>query len=882
MGKLWKKIKHDCQGAVTVMVTLLLIPAVLISGTGVDLARLYTAKSIVQDGNQLAANAALTNYDALLQDLYGLYGMMTKDPAFADLMDQYIKVAVLGDGTVEKGLGTFQLFSGSNLSGGDVTPIPNQNLANPEVLRRQIEEYAKFRAPVVIVNEIMGTLDALEKVKADAQVIKQKMDIDDKIDEIDKIYRKIYDCINKINDGQQREESACEAVNALLSQIEAEISSTSYAREAYNDNMDSGNEDMANDWEAAYDGHVSNIKSLVNGGTVHEGWIPGYYDENGEFISGYWMSSHQSTGLKKVIGDNKKALEDYISNATWEDDSLAELVSICEDAETKKTELKQMLDNLERELSKGECSKELSEGLTKKVDGKSVIDEYRALLKGNLPAMAKAMQNADKPQLQANIDQLDSVGYGNRNLGTDYFYSPSGLVSAIQSSSINYTIGNVNPNEVASDELLKLSRLASHEVYEVLGTYKKFQDCGTENKDFYEQLCKLYGGTTETNKKSFKSNILKVIKMIQDSLSDIFLYEPEGAYAFYNERAMAAPASSDDSNNFGSSGNWEDTSTVKNALSDSLLTRLKLQGDETVNKILLMTYTTEMFSCYSTGKQGEIRSEDGNRVTTVEKNMNGIPLGIDVNYFYQSELEYIFHGNRSDAIDNLKSLAGMILLVRFVFNYVSSFTVPSVKETVATVKSALSAIGPFGVAIGELVRLAMALGESAMDLGRLKNGSKVMLYKTQDYKAGSQDGWHFSLSGILSATTGALQSSSIDTSKDTGSDSTGFTLTYKDYVRLILLLVDGDTMAQRTANLIEMNVTNKKANIGAIADRAEREAAMTKADMFLMREAVTDISVTTNVELKMIFLSMPFSQKGVNGVVPPGTLPLTVTDYRGY
>ena len=28
--------------------------------------------------------------------------------------------------------------------------------------------------------------------------------------------------------------------------------------------------------------------------------------------------------------------------------------------------------------------------------------------------------------------------------------------------------------------------------------------------------------------------------------------------------------------------------------------------------------------------------------------------------------------------------------------------------------------------------------------------------------------------------------------------------------------------------------------------------------------------------------SMPFAQQGVNGVVPPGTLPVSVTDYRGY
>ncbi len=69
--KFWKNTK----GAVTVIVTLLLIPSILISGTAVDVARFYSAKSVVQDANTLGANAMLAQYDALLKYLYGLYGI---------------------------------------------------------------------------------------------------------------------------------------------------------------------------------------------------------------------------------------------------------------------------------------------------------------------------------------------------------------------------------------------------------------------------------------------------------------------------------------------------------------------------------------------------------------------------------------------------------------------------------------------------------------------------------------------------------------------------------------------------------------------------------------------------------------------------------------
>ena len=63
---------------------------------------------------------------------------------------------------------------------------------------------------------------------------------------------------------------------------------------------------------------------------------------------------------------------------------------------------------------------------------------------------------------------------------------------------------------------------------------------------------------------------------------------------------------------------------------------------------------------------------------------------------------------------------------------------------------------------------------------------------------------------------------------------------------------------------------------------AARESAMAAAERVDLQKAVTDFSVTTTVDLKMLFLSMPVAQKGVNGVVPPGTKELVVTDYRGY
>ena len=80
---------RNCKGAVTVMVSLLLIPAILVTGTGVDLARIYAANSTLHDANQLAANSVLASYNALLQDLYGLFAVMQEDDEFSGMVDSY-------------------------------------------------------------------------------------------------------------------------------------------------------------------------------------------------------------------------------------------------------------------------------------------------------------------------------------------------------------------------------------------------------------------------------------------------------------------------------------------------------------------------------------------------------------------------------------------------------------------------------------------------------------------------------------------------------------------------------------------------------------------------------------------------------------------------
>ncbi len=859
-----RKLIACCKGAVTVMVTLLLIPAILVSGTGVDLVRLYAAKSTLQDANLLAANSALAQYDALLQDLYGLFGIMQSDHEFATMVDSYLQTAVLGEDWFNRDLGTFQLFYGSDLETTGIVPKAGQNLGNADVLRRQIEEYAKLRAPVIVVEEVLDKLDTFEKVQEDAKIIKEKLEVDDKVEDVDKAYRKVYKCIQDIKPCEQYQRNAIDNINTILSAIHGEFQRMNQLRSLYKQRLEEAAQaeldedyayaqicrDQAAQYKKEYDGRVGDVHSYVSGGSIHA------YNTEGEVTS-----SHAVRGIDSYVREYSENLENYVDGLG---NDLATLIDLCEDADKKKAALKEKIVKLENDLNARKCTDELREGMIVEQDesGKTMIDRYKELLLYDLTPMAQAMYDWDSEQIRETISIMDNAGVIRAT--TPYTWR------TIQ----GLGLGSI-PIDGSNDAVTAIANgtLNAYDCERDTRGFRQFNDIRfndpDKNKDFYDNILEPMCGDkgNDQAKSKAKSNVTKIFEKAQELFKSKLEFTPEGAEHLTGGEDASTEESGTD---FGTEGDWSKEDEGKNKLEDSLdgdfLSKLTNAAGELGNHALLMVYDTEMFSDYSAPrlKNGEVS----------RKSMAGVPMGPDVNYYYHSELEYLYNGNFADAHENLRSVAGMILLVRFIFNYVASFTVESVRATVDGIRTALAGTGPFAVLVSELARMGFAIGESAMDVERLRQGERVALFKNKKT-------WKFSIRGLADSITEDIGEIVLDEVSGYGSDESegddgALTLTYTDYLRLFLLLVDGDTLAVRTANLIELNVTNYKYKISA------DEEKMSETERFDLTKAVTGFSLTTTAEMKMLFLSMPMAQEGINGIIPLKTLAVSATDYRGY
>jgi len=158
------------------------------------------------------------------------------------------------------------------------------------------------------------------------------------------------------------------------------------------------------------------------------------------------------------------------------------------------------------------------------------------------------------------------------------------------------------------------------------------------------------------------------------------------------------------------------------------------------------------------------------------------------------QLEYLISGDKSD-VENLKSVAWRLLGIRAAADYafLQSSSLRTAEAKVAGYALAALILCPeLGELFTQLIILGWAAMEARYDVSTLFAGGKVPLVKTDD-------NWHYSLAGALSGI------------EDGGSDG-GVGLSYTDYLRILLLLTDTETLTLRAMDIVESDIRMSSGN----------------------------------------------------------------------
>lgn len=161
------------------------------------------------------------------------------------------------------------------------------------------------------------------------------------------------------------------------------------------------------------------------------------------------------------------------------------------------------------------------------------------------------------------------------------------------------------------------------------------------------------------------------------------------------------------------------------------------------------------------------------------------------------ECEYVIAGGESD-IENLRKVVNRILLIREAANVVHILA-DAVKmgelETVAAGLAAVTTVPALQPVIKYSLVLAWGYAEGVYDVKRLLEGERVAMYKTTEQ-------WKLSLENMLIVE--ALDSTSAEVEKEIEGDLGG--LSYQDYLRILVYMVNPEYKVFRMMDVVEMKV----------------------------------------------------------------------------
>lgn len=297
-----------------------------------------------------------------------------------------------------------------------------------------------------------------------------------------------------------------------------------------------------------------------------------------------------------------------------------------------------------------------------------------------------------------------------------------------------------------------------------------------------------------------------------------------------------------------------------------------------INKLLLVMYDYDTFTCHTSDKK---YNKDEKKVEVIQpesvqgvkqaKTLNDAKDGFtesETNYLLFAEMEYIFGGNK-DSVKNFSKVRNSLAVIRFVPNYISTYTISEINTLMLNIQAALAWCPPAAIVAVQLLRVAIAALETFCDLDLLYSGKPVLLYKKE---IGDMSFLQKLSDDALDALNDLGEKASSEALKNTGKSEkpTSFTqmndhdqgdgirVTYDQYLLLLtVIFVNKQTLLDRTADLIEVNMSyiNAGGKTSTDDDGNEQPIELT----WKCSKAFTCVEATSSVHTDFLFMDKIFN-----------------------
>lgn len=148
------------SGAITVFLALIFMSLVIFAGAVIDIVRIAAADRKVQSVLNSSARSVLAGYDSELVGEYGIYGINAASDTIKDDFYRYLSVNL-----EERHEGIS--FINITVDREDIEIQGMDSLLKEEAFKRQVQEYMKYRTPII---ETFSLIEQLKNIKLDKKV----------------------------------------------------------------------------------------------------------------------------------------------------------------------------------------------------------------------------------------------------------------------------------------------------------------------------------------------------------------------------------------------------------------------------------------------------------------------------------------------------------------------------------------------------------------------------------------------------------------------------------------------------------------------------------------------------------------------------------------
>lgn len=863
------------RGSINIFVALMIVPVMAFTGLMIDFARINMTSAIVHNSASLAANSALSHFDSLLLDTYGLLATTQNTDSIQRFAESAVRATLATNNQADRGnlnlLGRVQDIEVSVNTGGT-----NLHLNNMAYLRRQILDFMALRVifsffdpeTQAAVEEAAGELENnnmlveggdnedIDTTQADnerryVEAIANGNNSDilaigEGVLVLHYLYEDIYKAIIEAESETRRAEleSTRQWIVDEIERLEGVIEAFELAIEIYQAMIASLEASVASAQSALSSLSVSNAASEEEASNIAsqisnlESAIENYQNQIAIANAGIALAQYGIEVARAEISDLRSEWEELVKVFVAYFEKVRDLTAQVEEQRGVVTQLFQnQINYLNQQAANGTFSQGFVDNMLTEFDRDGLNFIYPRRNQPNpddnddttTPDAGPVVQSPSGFKAQAIYRLLLPVSL--QGVGASYL-----------------TVNNTHPLEspVSVTEFRNHDSTRWHELI-VVAFYEP--ELEHSQDDVNQKLADMQETRGDDNGENDEASI--------DNEEDGDPSDHERPNLRDLPDMPSAFNRTDRPNNGAHETNF-------------------IQGltDGMVSRALLAEYALGMFTNFTTNRV--LRSTDDgparNPAGTYDISLSNIPFNNTngLNFWFGAEVEYLIAG-QSSAQANFNRVQNELRALRFVDNMRYTFQSQHLRRETRSIRK----IPKVGWALSLAYRLGVTATETHLDMEALRRGQRVPILKRRvngaiatNNRSEFRTGIHYTPHFVAGR---SIWGGSGEGTNRPGTELPGRGLYYYQYLRLRLMMVNPDRLTQRIANLIEFNLNYHKSLQAGGSMSASREH-------FMLENAFVVAEITVQASAPNYFIGTGLLGLGTDYRLNR----FTVTARRGY